>query len=165
MHNFSTTKQSIGLFLWLALCYLTSAAGAIASIQAKSFYAQLNQPSWAPPAWLFGPAWLTLYTLMAIAAWLIWRQGGFAVHKKILTLFIVQLAINALWSWLFFAWHLGFLAFIDIIILWSAILIITIYSFPVSRLAAALLLPYLLWVSFAAALNYSVWQLNPSLLG
>jgi tryptophan-rich sensory protein len=147
------------------LSYAASAVGAIASIQAQSFYGQLVQPAWAPPPAVFGPVWTLLYTLMAIAAWLVWRNGGFRNHRLALSLFLVQLAFNALWSWLFFAWHLGALAFADILLLWILI-VATLLSFWRKRpLAGALLVPYLLWVSFAAALNYSLWQLNPQILG
>jgi len=102
---------------------------------------------------------------MGIAAWLVWRTGGFRANRSALTLFLVQLAVNALWSWLFFAWHRGGLAFADIVLLWLLIVATFVSFWRVSPLAGALLIPYLLWVSFAAALNFSVWQLNPQVLG
>jgi tryptophan-rich sensory protein len=102
---------------------------------------------------------------MGIAAWLVWRSGGFGPNRQALTLFLLQLAFNALWSWLFFTWHLGFLALADITVLWILI-VATLFSFwRVRPLAGALLIPYLLWVSFATALNYSLWQLNSQVLG
>jgi tryptophan-rich sensory protein len=102
---------------------------------------------------------------MAIAAWLVWRVGGFRAAKSALTLFVVQLALNALWSWLFFGWHPGALAFADILMLW-VLIVATLFCFwRIRPLAGMLLAPYLLWVSFAAALNFSVWQLNPQVLG
>ncbi len=161
----SRKKQILGLFGWLLLCFAVSAIGAVASVQAKAFYGQLIQPTWAPPSWLFGPVWTVLYALMAIAAWLIWRSGGFRPHRIALSLFFGQLALNALWSWLFFAWHLGALAFLDIISLWVLILATLVSFWRVNPIAGALLSPYLLWVSFASVLNYQVWQLNPQLLG
>ena len=91
METFSKAKQITGLVLWLVLCYATSAIGALGSMQAQSFYSQLSQPAWAPPAWLFGPVWTVLYALMAIAAWLVWRQGGFGVQRRPMSLFLVQL--------------------------------------------------------------------------
>jgi tryptophan-rich sensory protein len=98
---------------------------------------------------------------MGVAAWLVWRERGFREATYALSLFLVQLAANALWPWLFFAWHLGAAAFGEILVLW-ALIVITIFAFWCVRpLAAALLLPYLVWVSFACALNYAVWQLNP----
>ena len=161
----SKQKQFLGLIGWFAVSFAASAVGAMASIQAKSFYGQLVQPSWAPPAWLFGPVWTILYALMATAAWLIWRAGGLRANRVALSLFLLQLAFNALWAWLFFAWHLGALAFADIGLLWLLIVATLISFWRVSRLAGTLLVPYLLWVSFAAGLNYSVWQLNPGVLG
>ena len=158
-------KQIIGLAGWLALSFVTAAIGAVASIQASSFYLQLARPDWAPPAGVFGPVWTALYVLMAIAAWLVWRVGGFRFARSALTLFLVQLAVNALWSWLFFGWHWGGLAFADIGLLWVLITATLIAFWRVRLLAGLLLIPYLLWVSFALALNYSVWQLNPQLLG
>ena len=136
-----------------------------ASIEAGAFYGQLSQPAWSPPGWLFGPVWTTLFTLMGIAAWLVWRSGGFAAQRWPLAMFAVQLALNALWSWLFFAWKLGGLAFVEVLLLWLGIAATLALFWRVNRLAAVLLLPYLLWVSFAAVLNFTLWQLNPELLG
>jgi tryptophan-rich sensory protein len=161
----SRQKQIAGLIVWLLVCFAASAIGAVASIQAKSFYSHLAQPAWAPPGWLFGPVWTTLYALMAIAAWLVWRTGGFSANRIALSLFLVQLALNALWSWLFFAWHLGAFAFADILFLWAFIVATLVFFWRVRPLAGALLAPYLLWVSFASVLNYAVWQLNPQVLG
>jgi tryptophan-rich sensory protein len=158
-------RQFLGLLGWLLLCFIASGIGAIASIQAESFYQQLTQPAWAPPAWVFGPVWTTLYAMMAVSAWLVWRVDGFRAQSTALTLFLVQLALNSLWSWLFFAWHLGSLSFIDIVLLWILILSTIIAFWRVRPLAGVLLVPYLLWVSFATGLNYSIWQLNPQILG
>ncbi len=99
MRTLSRKKQILGLIGWLGLAYIAAAIGAVASINAADFYASLQQPSWAPPAWLFGPMWTTLYGLVSIAAWLAWRERG---ARPALTLFVVQLALNALWSWPFF---------------------------------------------------------------
>ena len=154
----------VGLIGWIVICFIASSLGAIASIQSSSFYNQLSQPIWAPPSWVFGPVWTVLYLMMAISAWLVWKSGGFQQHRIALSLFLFQLALNALWSWLFFAWHLGSFAFVDIIFLWLFIFTTTIYFWRAKPLAGALLIPYLLWVSFAAALNYSIWQLNPNIL-
>ncbi len=164
MSSFSTPKQVVGLVAWLLVSFTASGIGAMASIQAQSFYGQLAQPGWAPPPWLFGPVWTLLFTLMGIAAWLVWRSGGFGAHRQALTLFLVQLAFNALWSWLFFAWHLGLLALADIVLLWGLITATLVSFWRVSPLAGALFVPYLLWVSFAGVLNFSLWQLNPLLL-
>jgi translocator protein len=139
--------------------------GARASITARDFYAQLAKPSWAPPAGVFGPVWSTLYALMAIAAWLVWRaRGSWQAAAVPLNLFILQLALNTLWSWLFFSWHQGALAVIEVGLLWLAILVTLVNFWQVRRTAGLLLLPYLLWVSFATALTTAVWRLNPTLL-
>jgi benzodiazapine receptor len=161
----SKQRQIMGLVGWLIVSFAASAVGAVASIQAKSFYSQLAQPAWAPPPWLFGPVWTVLYALMAIAAWLVWRSGGFRTNRIALSLFLVQLVLNALWSWFFFAWHRGALAFADIVLLWILIVVTLVSFWRVRPLAGAILIPYLLWVSFASVLNYSVWQLNPHVLG
>ena len=161
----SKQNDILGLIGWFLVSFAASAIGAIASIEAKTFYGQLAQPEWAPPAWLFGPVWTSLYALMAIAAWLVWRSGGFRSNRMPLGLFLLQLVLNALWSWLFFAWHLGALAFAEVVLLWAFILVTLLSFWRVRPLAGALLIPYLMWVSFAAVLNYTVWQLNPNLLG
>jgi tryptophan-rich sensory protein len=165
MASQSKQGQVLGLIGWLLVCFAASAVGAVASVQATSFYSQLAQPGWAPPPYVFGPVWTVLYVLMAIAAWLVWRSGGFRDNRVALTLFLIQLAPNALWSWLFFAWHRGALALADIVLLW-VLVVATLAAFWRARpLAGVLLIPYLLWVSFAAVLNYAVWQLNPQVLG
>ena len=165
MSSFSKQKQILGLAGWLVVSFAASAVGAVASIQAKSFYSQLVQPSWAPPPEIFGPVWTVLYTLMGIGAWLVWRSGGFRSNRGALTLFLLQLAFNALWSWLFFAWNLGVLALADIAVLCILILYTLVSFWRVRPLAGGLLIPYLLWVSFAGVLNFSLWQLNPQVLG
>ncbi len=110
-------RQVIGLAAWLLATFVAAAIGAIASVEAAAFYLQLARPAWAPPAGVFGPVWSVLYTLIAVAAYRVWRKGGFRLHRTALVLFLVQLVLNALWSWLFFAWHRGALAFVDILLL------------------------------------------------
>lgn len=161
----SERREWLGLAGWIGLCFLVAALGAVASAQAKTFYGQLAQPVWAPPPYLFGPVWSVLYLLMAIAAWLVWCRGGFAAQRIALWLFIAQLLPNALWSWLFFAWQQGALAFLDIALLWSLIAATAILFYRTRPLAGVLLVPYLAWVTFASALNLSLWQLNPQVLG
>lgn len=165
MQRLTRRHDIAGLGVALALSLGTAVIGALASVQASTFYAQLAQPAWAPPAWLFGPVWSVLYVMMGVAAWLVWRSAGAPHTRTALSLYIAQLAANALWSWLFFAWHLGALAVIDILVLWMLILATLIAFWRINRLAGVLLAPYLLWVSLAAALNYVTWQLNPQLLG
>ena len=161
----STLKSVLGLVGWLALCFAVSAVGALGSMNAPAFYGQLVQPSWAPPPWLFGPVWTLLYAMMGVAAWLVWRAGGWAKNRLALSLFLIQLALNGLWSWLFFAWQLGAWAMADIAALWVLILLTLIAFWRVRPWAGMLLLPYLLWVGFASALNFNLWQNNPFILG
>lgn len=157
--------QALGLAGWLAAAFATGALGARASVDAAGFYAQLAKPAWAPPAWLFGPVWTLLFVLMGIAAWLVWRRSGWAGARGALALFIGQLVLNAAWSWLFFAWRLGAWALADVLLLAVAVAA-TAWAFRShARGAAALLLPYLAWVGFAAVLTFTLWRMNPTLLG
>ena len=165
MTSLTKRKQVVGLAGWLILSFIAAAIGGAASVQAGPFYAQLVRPDWAPPGSVFGPVWTVLYVLMGIAAWLVWRVAGFRPARTALTLFLVQLALNALWSWLFFGWHRGALAFTEVLVLWAFIAATLIAFWRIRRIAGALLVPYLLWVTFASALTYSVWQLNPRILG
>ena len=154
----------MGLLIWLLVTAVAAALGSIASIDAAAFYSSLMRPDWAPPAWLFGPVWTFLYVLMAISAWLVWRERARSRVQPALTLYSMQLAVNALWSWLFFAWHRGLAALADIVLLWFLIIATLVTFWRVRRIAAALLVPYLLWVTFAALLNLRVWQLNGGVL-
>lgn len=154
----SRSKTVLGLGGWLLLCFAAASLGAV--FMPGQWYAALQKPSWNPPGWVFGPVWTALYTMMAVAAWLVWKQGGFAAQRRGLTPFLVQLALNAAWTPLFFGLHRPGLALAEILLLWLAI-VWTIASFwPVHRVAAGLLLPYLAWVSFAAVLNGTLWRLN-----
>lgn len=156
------SSQLIGLLGWLAVAFAAAAVGAVASVDAAAFYAQLSKPSWAPPAGVFGPVWTVLYLLMGVSAWLVWRVPP--PSRRALALFAAQLAANALWSWLFFAWHRGALAAVEVLLLLALIVATARAFWPASRLAAVLLAPYLAWVSFASVLTWSVWQSNPGLL-
>jgi benzodiazapine receptor len=161
----STIRQGAGLLAWFALVFAAAWLGALASIHARDFYAALVRPAWAPPGSVFAPVWTTLYTLMAVAAWLVWRARGWTGARDALLLFCAQLAVNALWSWLYFAWRQGALAFVEVLVLW-ALIAATIAAFRrVNKLAAVLLLPYLAWVAFATALTWATWRANPQLLG
>ena len=159
----SKRAQLLGLLAWLAAVFVAAAAGAVASVDAASFYLQLDRPAWAPPAGAFGPVWSVLYTLMGISAWLVWREQHHKPVATALALFIAQLLVNAAWSWLFFAWRLGAASFADVLLL-LVLIVLTIAAFlKVRRLAALLMLPYLAWVCLASALTWSVWQANPAL--
>jgi benzodiazapine receptor len=156
------SRQIVGLSLWIVITFL--AAGFGAQFQPGEWYAQLVKPSWTPPNWVFAPVWTVLYLLMAIAAWLVWRPQGFAAARLALILFQVQLGLNALWSWLFFGQQRPGLAVIDITLLWLAILLTLLAFWRRDSFAGLLLLPYLAWVSYAAALNFAIWRLNLSTL-
>jgi len=165
MAGMSRGVQVLGLVGWLVLCFLAAAIGSVGSMEAPAFYGQLQQPGWAPPPSVFGPVWTLLYTLMAIAAWLVWRQGGFKSHALALGVFLAQLVLNALWSWTFFAWQLGALSLVNILALLVLIAASIVLFWRVQRWAAVLLVPYLAWVGFATALNFTLWRLNPGILG
>lgn len=160
----SALAQTVGLVVWLAVAFAVAAVGAVASIDAGTFYAQLVRPSWAPPASVFGPVWSVLYLLMGIAAWLVWREQGAERTRAALTLFVAKLGVNALWSWLFFAWHKGAFAFVDVLVLLALIAATVTGFWRIRRLAGVLLIPYFAWVAFASALTWAVWQRNPTLL-
>jgi tryptophan-rich sensory protein len=157
--------QLIGLAGWLLISFSAAAIGGVATANAGDFYQRLEQPAWAPPESVFGPVWSILYALMGIAAWLVWRERQVKAARLALWLFVVQHVFNALWSWLFFAWHFGALSFAEIVVLWFLILATLALFWRVRSVAGLLLVPYLLWVAYAAALNFSLWQRNPGVLG
>ena len=124
------------------------------------WYASLAKPPWNPPSFVFAPVWTTLYVLMGIAAWLVWREAGFSGARAALSLFLVQLVLNALWSYLFFGMQKPMFAFFEIIVLWCMILATLVAFWRVRPMAGVLLIPYVCWVSFASVLNYQLWRLN-----
>ena len=151
----SAVDGAVALVGWLALCFAAAAVGA--RYQPGAWYAGLRKPAWNPPSWLFAPVWTVLYAMMGVAAWLVWREAGLS---REIGLFVVQLALNAAWSWLFFGLRRPGLAFADIVVLWLCILATLSAFWSVRPLAALLLVPYLAWVTFAAALNAALWRLN-----
>jgi len=154
----STSSSLAGLIFWLALCFATALFGS--QFTPGPWYQQLAKPSFTPPDWIFGPVWTILYLMMGVAAWLVWRNKGFAGAAPALSLFVVQLALNALWSFIFFGLKQPGLAFGEILLLWLAILGTLVAFWRLAPAAGLLLAPYLLWVSFAALLNFSLWRLN-----
>lgn len=152
------------LVAWIVGTSLAAVSGAVAAQSASAFYAQLDRPPWAPPAWAFGPAWTLLYICMAVAAWRVWRIDGFSGARGELALYAVQLALNALWSWLFFGRRTGLGATIDVICLLGMIAVTMVAFWKRDPVAGALFVPYLIWVGFASALTVSVWRRNPTLL-
>ena len=150
---------------WLLLAtFLTAAIGAFASIDAKEFYASLNQPSWSPPPTVFGPVWSALYLMMCAAAWLVVRQIGAVAARPAMGLYGVQLLANALWTWLFFRWHWGAVASVEVLLLFVLVALTLRAFWRVRPLCGWLMLPYLVWVGFASALSLSMWRLNPGVL-
>jgi benzodiazapine receptor len=152
----SAGRGLLGLVGWVVLCFAAAAIGA--NFAPGTWYAALAKPPWNPPNWIFGPVWTTLYLLMGVAAWLVWRAHG---PVWALGLFVAQLLLNAAWSWLFFGRHRPDLALLDIAALWLAIAATVVAFWRVRPLAGALLLPYLAWVSFAVLLNAEIWRRNP----
>ena len=151
-------NPAVGLILWIAV---SMAAGGIGSrFMPGEWYASLVKPSWNPPSSVFAPVWTTLYVLMGIAAWLVWKKVGFSGARWALGLFLVQLVLNALWSYLFFGAHNPGLALVEIVALWLTILVVAVGFWRVSVPAGVLLVPYLCWVGFASALNFQLWRLN-----
>jgi tryptophan-rich sensory protein len=160
----SRSRNLFALVGWLLLSFTASGVGSIASVNARNFYQALERPSWAPPGWLFGPVWTTLFALMGIAAWLVWRERGWRYAQGALALFIVQLGVNALWSWLFFAWRMGTAAIVDVLLLWLLIVATLVAFWRVKPLAGMLLVPYLVWVTYATALTIWIVQRNSQAL-
>ncbi|MCW4033300.1 MAG: tryptophan-rich sensory protein [Candidatus Bathyarchaeota archaeon] len=154
--------EFIKLIISIVICNSAGFIGSIITTSAiPTWYTSLEKPSFNPPNWVFGPVWTTLYTLMGISAYLVLRQG---IHnsqvKTALIIFGVQLFLNAIWSPIFFGLRALFAALVVIVILWIAILLTIFAFYRISTIAAVLLIPYILWVSFATILNYSLWVLN-----
>jgi translocator protein len=151
----------LALVGFLAATFAVAGIGGVfTSMGMPEWYMSLEKPSFNPPSWIFGPVWTALYALMAVAAWLVWREAGFAGATAALAMFFVQLALNLAWSGIFFALRSPGWALAEIVVLWLAILATIVLFHRHSALAAWLLVPYLLWVSFAAVLNGAIWRLN-----
>lgn len=151
-------RNIIALVGWLAVTFSAALAGIF--IQPAGYYASLAKPSWSPPAWVFGPVWTALYIMMAVAAWLVWQRGGWHAQRVPLGLYLAQLALNALWTPLFFGLRQPGLAFAEILVLWVVLLLVLRAFHGVRRSAGWLLLPCVLWVGFAAVLNFAIWRLR-----
>lgn len=154
-------NELISLAGFLLTCFAVAGLGSLATTpEIPTWYSSIKKPSWTPPNWLFGPVWTLLYAAMAVAAWLVWKRAGWEQGQGALTLFAIQLALNLAWSFIFFKFHSPGWAFAEIIALWVAIAATTLKFAGVSSVAALLLVPYLIWVSYAAALNFAVWRMN-----
>lgn len=133
-------------------------AGFAGRFRPDTWYAQLNKPPWTPPDAVFAPVWIVLYAMMALAAWLAWRRGGW--KHPAMVLYGAQLLLNGVWSWLFFGQHRIGWAALEIVLLWLLIVATTVAFWRVRASAALLMIPYGAWVGFAVALNLAVWHLN-----
>ncbi len=154
-------RQVAWLIGFIVVCFASAGAGAaVTSTSVAGWYQTLAKPGWTPPAWLFGPVWTVLYFMMAIAAWLVWRGHGWSAARSALTLFGMQLALNVLWSFVFFGLQRPGLAFAEIILLWIAIVATGLAFCGKSAVASLLMTPYLAWTTFAALLNFAIWRMN-----
>lgn len=153
--------QLLGLVISLMICFAAGGIGGLATTSGLDvWYETLNKPTWNPPNWIFTPVWTTLYALMGIAVWLVWRGGERKKTKPALYLFMFQLVLNIVWSVLFFGFRTPAGALIEIVVLWFSIAATTVLFYRRSTIAGGLMTPYLLWVSFAAFLNLTIWNLN-----
>ncbi|ALA17740.1 MULTISPECIES: TspO/MBR family protein [unclassified Chelatococcus] len=145
---------------FVAACLLAAMTGAF--FRPGEWYERLKKPAWRPPNRLFAPVWTVLYLMIAVSGWLVWREAGFAGAALPLAVYALQLLLNAAWTPLFFGLHRPDLGFVDIVLLWLSIVTTIMLFVSISVGAALLLVPYLAWVTFATALNFAVWRLNPS---
>ena len=149
------------LLLFLLFSFGAAALGSIFTARSvNTWYVKLRKPSINPPNWIFAPIWTTLYLLMALAAWLVWRSGGWRGGRTALSFFFLQLVLNVLWSAVFFGLRRPALAMVEILFLLVAIVATAMAFLPISVAAFWLMLPYVTWVSFASVLNFKLWQLN-----
>lgn len=150
------------IIISIVICFAVGfTSGFVTADAIPNWYADLNRPFFNPPNWLFGPAWTLLYTLMGIAAGIIWNKGlDQKIVRTALIIFIVQLVLNGLWSLIFFGMKNPFLALVEILLLWGMILLCIIQFGKINKTASWLMVPYILWVTFATALNFCIWQLN-----
>jgi tryptophan-rich sensory protein len=157
----SPSIRWIGLIVFVVVCLGAGGLGALATTpEIDGWYRTLAKPSWNPPDSVFGPVWTTLFVLMGVAGWFVWQRGGFEEGALPLALFGFQLVLNVAWSWIFFGLHQPGWAFVEIVMLWLAILATTVMFFRCSKVAGWLLVPYLGWVSFACVLNFTIWRMN-----
>lgn len=157
----SILKRVFVLLSFILLSNLAGIIGALFTITGVgSWYQEIAKPSWNPPGWVFGPVWTTLYILMGIAAFIIWDKRNVYLTGRAFLYFGIQLALNTLWSIIFFGMHNPGLAFIEILILLLLIILTTREFFKIDSLAGVLMVPYIAWVSFASVLNFTIWMLN-----
>lgn len=151
----------VSLLIFIGVCFSAALLGSVATnASIKTWYPTIKKPSWNPPNWVFAPVWSTLYLMMAIAGRIVWERGPHQGLNLPIILFSVQLILNALWSVIFFGLRKPGWACIEIAFLWISILAATMAFWNVDWVAGALMIPYLLWVSFASFLNFTIWHLN-----
>ena len=157
------TRKWLGLFVWIAVAFAPALTAVF--VDTGPWYDSLRRPAWTPPSWVFAPVWTLLYLLMGIAAWRVWLRHGFGHPdaRLALLLFLVHLVFNAAWTWLFFGRHLLAAAAIEIVILWAMIVALVALFWKRDRMAGWLLIPYLLWVTYASTLSIAFAALNPPL--
>jgi tryptophan-rich sensory protein len=155
-------NRIIRLIVSILVCQLAGVAGSFFTAPSiQTWYSGLNKPAFAPPNWLFAPVWVSLFFLMGVSLFLVWEKGFKGIESRLaIYAFSIQLALNAAWSFLFFGLQNPFLAFVEILLLWAAILVTIILFYVISKKAAILLVPYIVWVTIASILNYSIWFLN-----
>ena len=154
-------RDGIALLIFVGICLAVEfVSGWSTQSSVRDWYLQIRKPSWTPPGWIFAPVWTYLYITMGVAAWLVWRGREHPAATASLWLFGLQLLFNGLWSVVFFGLRQPGWGLVDISLLWIVLLAATVFFFRVSPTAGFLMVPYLLWVSFASALNFSIWRLN-----
>ena len=154
-----TGRHLFALAGWIVLCFLPAFTAIFVSTD--GWYATLHKPVWNPPAWVFGPVWTSLYLMMGVSAWLVWREDGWRRFRLALCCFLAQLGLNALWTPLFFGAHRVGLALLEISVLWLIVALTLVQFWRAKKAAGILLIPYLVWLTIAAGLNFSIWRLNP----
>jgi tryptophan-rich sensory protein len=154
-------RSAVALIVSMGTCLLVGVSGSlVTATSVREWYPHVQKPWWTPASAVFGPVWTVLYLLMGVSAWLIWRNGAGSARRTALLIFVTQLVLNGTWSFLFFGLRSPGSAALEIVLLWSSIVATMIAFARINRLAAGLLLPYLFWVSYAAALNVAIWNLN-----
>jgi len=149
------------LIVSMGTCLLVGVSGSlVTATSVREWYPHIQKPWWTPASAVFGPVWTVLYLLMGVSAWLIWRNAAGSTRRTALLIFVTQLVLNGTWSFLFFGLRSPGWAALKIVLLWSSIVATMIAFARINRLAAGILLPYLFWVSYAAALNVAIWNLN-----
>lgn len=158
-----TARSALVLLAFVAACFAVAGVGSLITMPQTAsggWYGTLDKPFFTPPSWLFGPVWTVLYLSIAVSGWLAWRRAGFHGAQVPMALFFVQLGLNLLWNVAFFGLQSPGLGLVEILVLWSSILLTIVAFMRISRPAGWLLVPYLVWVTFATALNAGIWWLN-----